>query len=106
MQSDAPNDSLGAAGEPPITAQSPRRTVLAALVLLALGLIQPGPEAQEPERDGAAAGERTLEELLRLHHREEEAVRLVLLPTVVTTKKGRPVLGLDARRRCHRDQQR
>jgi VWFA-related protein len=36
-----------------------------------------------------------LNQLLRLHHTETEQVRLVLLPTSVTDKKGRIVRGLD-----------
>jgi len=35
-----------------------------------------------------------LEQILKLHHAEQEEVRLVLLPTVVLSKKGRPVRGL------------
>ena len=37
----------------------------------------------------------TLERLLRLHYTEAEDVRLVLLPTSVTDRKGRMVRGLD-----------
>ena len=40
--------------------------------------------------------EQELERLLELHRTEHEQVRMVLLPTVVTTKKGRPVTGLRA----------
>jgi Ca-activated chloride channel family protein len=36
----------------------------------------------------------SLQQLLELQRSEHEDVRLVLLPTVVTTKKGRPVKGL------------
>jgi Ca-activated chloride channel family protein len=38
----------------------------------------------------------TLERLIRLHHTETEEVRLVLLPTSVTDRRGRVVRGLDA----------
>ena len=37
-----------------------------------------------------------LERILDLHRTEQEEVRLVLLPTVVLSRKGRPVRGLEA----------
>jgi VWFA-related protein len=97
MQSEAPDEGSGPVGELPTAATRGSRHLLrTALLLLVSGLVQTGLTAQEPDRDGAAGGDLTVEELLELHHQEEEAVRLVLLPTVVTTKKGRPILGLAA----------
>jgi VWFA-related protein len=37
-----------------------------------------------------------IERLRKLHYREIEQVRLVLLPAMVTTRRGRPVRGLEA----------
>jgi Ca-activated chloride channel family protein len=47
-----------------------------------------------PARPGVTDAE--LQRLRDLHYRQEEQVRLVLLPAVVTTRRGRPVQGLDA----------
>jgi VWFA-related protein len=44
----------------------------------------------------AGAGELTIDELLALHHVHTEEVRLVLLPTSVTDRKGRIVRGLES----------
>lgn len=72
-----------------------------AVILLAVCLT-----AVSPLRaDGSGAGssvtyrevdDATLERLIRLHHTETEQVRLVLLPTSVTDRRGRLVRGLKA----------
>lgn len=56
---------------------------------LAGGELGEGQSTPPSEMDAQA-----LEELLALQRTEREDVRMVLLPTVVTTKKGRPVTGL------------
>ena len=66
-------------------------------------LLAAGPaEAEQPYEmtgGGDAAYSRIddakLERLIRLHYRQDEHVRLVLLPTSVTDRKGRIVRGLD-----------
>ena len=63
---------------------------LSAFILL-VGL-SAGPHAQVPVERGADQLDRVLE----LQRTEREEVRLVLLPAVVTTKKGHPVHGLGA----------
>ena len=54
--------------------------------------IAPPSIAQAPSKMDPA----DLERVLELHRTEHEDVRLVLLPAVVTTRKGRPVKGLKA----------
>jgi Ca-activated chloride channel family protein len=98
-----------------------RHPVVIALVLLLIGLQGvpsladrdeppaergPGGESSTPppgvgdlQSGGVAPSElddETLNYLLGLHRQEEENVRMVLLPVSVTTKKGRPIRGLDA----------
>jgi Ca-activated chloride channel family protein len=51
-----------------------------------------GPATQAPSEMDAEQ----LEKVLELHRVEQQEVRLVLLPAVVTTRKGRPVRGLEA----------
>ena len=61
-----------------------------ALVLLSAaraGETQQAPSKMDPE---------DLERILQLHQTERKEVRLVLLPAVVLSKKGRPVRGLKA----------
>jgi Ca-activated chloride channel family protein len=53
-----------------------------------------GGNASFPHRE---VDDATLERLIRLHHTETEEVRLVLLPTSVTDRRGRIVRGLDAK---------
>ena len=58
-------------------------------------------EATDPSQRGPAMAPRAgadvdIERLRALHYRESEQVRLVLLPAVVTTRRGRPVTGLEA----------
>ncbi len=78
--------------------------------VLALGLLTPallGPPASpvsraEPPSPASSKGQRpideyTIEERLALHYRESETVSLVLLPTSVTTRRGRIVRDLDRR---------
>ncbi len=52
-------------------------------------------EARRPGSPPAVDDER-LERLLKLHYTESEEVRLVLLPTSVTNRKGRVVRGLNS----------
>jgi Ca-activated chloride channel family protein len=47
------------------------------------------PSAEQPETP-------TIDELLALHHSEREKVRLVLLPAVVTNRRGKIVTNLDS----------
>jgi Ca-activated chloride channel family protein len=51
-----------------------------------------------PAPDGRVGGidDETLERLLELHHAEQEAVRLVLVPAVVTNRRNRVISGLES----------
>jgi hypothetical protein len=49
-------------------------------------------DASSPSRD---VDDATIERLRRLHHTESHEVRMVLLPTSVTDKKGRTVQNLE-----------
>lgn len=66
--------------------------LFAVVILASFGASGAGPEPQAPSE----MDPEQLEKVLELHHTEKEEVRLVLLPAVVTTKKGRPVRGLEA----------
>ena len=55
-----------------------------------------GLDAGETQQAPAKMDSADLERILQLHKTEREEVRLVLLPTVVLGKKGRPVRGLRA----------
>jgi VWFA-related protein len=63
---------------------------------------EPGGNSSFPRRE---IDDAALERLIKLHHTETEEVRLVLLPTSVTDKRGRIVRGLDAKNiRLYEDQ--
>ena len=70
------------------------------VVVLALGGAAAGPGVEGPTVGGdestSKIDDETLEWLLELHGSEEEQVRLVLLPTVVTNRKGKIIRGLEA----------
>jgi Ca-activated chloride channel family protein len=52
-----------------------------------------GRETAPPDRSAPTDAE--IQRLRELHFQEQEQVRLVLLPAVVTTRRGRPVQGLE-----------
>jgi Ca-activated chloride channel family protein len=57
----------------------------------------PGDPVADRATDGSAGtSDAELQRLRELHYQESEQVRLVLLPAVVTTRRGRPVTGLEA----------
>ena len=59
----------------------------------------PGPPAagSQPRPESAAPlSDEEIERLLALHHVDRQKVRLILLPTVVEGKRGKPVRGLKA----------
>jgi Ca-activated chloride channel family protein len=62
---------------------------------LALMLV-PGLDAGPMQQAPAEMDPADLEQILTLHQTEREKVRLVLVPAVVLSKKGRPVRGLKA----------
>ena len=78
-----------------------------ALIVAAAFLVAPPSAEAAADADGTAAvqlavsasatrvDDATIEKLRRLHHVENHQVRLVLLPTSVTDRKGRSVQGLD-----------
>ena len=66
------------------------------LMLTLATVVVRGPEAGEVQQAPANMDSAELERILELHRTEREEVRLVLLPAVVLTKKGRPVRGLTA----------
>jgi len=75
-------------------------TVICSLAILSA---LPAARAEESGAGGSVTvahrevDDATLERLIKLHHTETEEVRLVLLPTSVTDKRGRVVRGLDAK---------
>lgn len=78
------------------------RLAIAGLLALAGPTFAVGPTAQavdsnaqeQPHGAPSEMDDATLERLLELHHTEQEEVRLVLLPSVVTNSRGRVVQGL------------
>jgi Ca-activated chloride channel family protein len=71
------------------------------LFILSAAAAAAGIPAAERESDGKSTApmqridDAALERLLRLHYTESQGVRLVLLPTSVTDRKGRVVRGLE-----------
>jgi Ca-activated chloride channel family protein len=71
------------------------RALAAALLLAVAGGNAPGGEAPQPAADQKPVpDDARIEELMRLHHIEEESVRLVLVPTTVEDRQGRVVRDL------------
>jgi VWFA-related protein len=67
-------------------------------------LLAAAPAAAEGAVTYRSVDDATVERLLRLHHTQTEDVRLVLLPTSVTDRRGRIVRGLQAKDfRLHED---
>jgi Ca-activated chloride channel family protein len=82
----------------------PRTIRILLLICSLLALLAVPAAAAEEAGDGGnvtvshrEVDDATLERLIKLHHTETEEVRLVLLPTSVTDKRGRVVRGLDAK---------
>jgi hypothetical protein len=85
----------------------PRGLVLALLVLAGLpalfvptpaepaGSVTPAPAPVSSGESTTKIDDEQLEYLLKIHHTEQEDVRLVLLPAVVTNRKGKIITGLD-----------
>jgi Ca-activated chloride channel family protein len=77
--------------------------LLACTLAVAFFLTPPPPIAGEGDAGAAPPGvgeqtttdEPTIDELLELHHSEQEKVRLVLLPTVVTNRRGKIITNLE-----------
>jgi Ca-activated chloride channel family protein len=75
------------------------RLLLGCLLLLASATLaagDPGQAPSEPAAEPSSVDDETLQRLLDLHVTEQAEVRLVLLPAVVTNRKGRLVRGLTA----------
>ena len=60
------------------------------------GAAEEPPPVPVPAAPGQVVDDATVDRLLELHHTEEQEVRLVLLPAVVTDARGRIVQGLKA----------
>ena len=76
------------------SSQTSTRAGFAPLLIVAAGLLIPG-LAPPAEADPPATETPDIERLRELHHTEQEEVRLVQVPVVVTNRRGRIVQGLD-----------